>query len=172
MALLVYLVLAQPRGFRSRDQLLALFWPDHDEQRARNALNQAVHFLRRSLGTGTLVNGGDDQLRVDADLVWCDVTAFESAIAAGRTKEALELYRGPFLEGFHITAAATELERWVDTERDRLRRLYAGALQTMARNCESAGDFVGAVEWHRRLAALDPLNARFALGLIRGLAAA
>lgn len=171
VALLVYLVLARPRGHHSRDQLLALFWPNHEEQRARNALNQAVHFLRRSLGAEVLVNGGDDQLRIDPELVWCDVIAFEAALAAGRTREALELYRGHFLEGFHITAAAAELDAWVDSERDRLRRLYAGALQSMARDSEAAGDFTAAVAWHRRLAALDPLSSRLALGLIRALAA-
>jgi adenylate cyclase len=172
VALLVYLALAQPRGFHSRDQLLALFWPDHDEQRARNTLSQAVHFLRRSLGADTLVNAGDDQLRLTAELVSCDVIEFEAALAAGRTPEALELYRGPFLEGFHISAAAAELDRWVDNERDRLSRLYAGALDTMARECGAAGDFVGAVQWHRHLAVLDPLSSRIALGLIRALAAA
>ena len=79
VGLLLYLGLAQPRGFHSRDQLLALFWPDHDEQRARNALSQAVHFLRRALGPDAIVSGADDQLRLDPGLVWFDVIAFESA---------------------------------------------------------------------------------------------
>src|SRR5881275_698363 len=70
--LLVYLTLAEPRGFQSRDRLLALFWPDHAEGRARNALSQAVHFLRRSLNADALVNGSDDQLRLHPDAAWCD----------------------------------------------------------------------------------------------------
>ena len=172
VALLVYLAVAQPRGFHSRDQLLALFWPDHDEQRARNALSQAIHYLRRSLGADALVSGADDQLRLNADVVSCDVIQFEAMLAAGCTADALELYRGPFLEGFHISAAATELDRWVDTERDRLQRSYASALQCMARECEAAADFAGAVEWHRRLALHDPLSPRVALGLLRALVAA
>ena len=172
IALLIYLTVAEPRGAHSRDQLLALFWPDHDEQRARNALSQAVHFLRRSLSADTLLNSGDDQLRVNPESIWCDVLAFETALVAGRTAEAVELYRGPFLDGFHISSAAPEFDRWVDGERDRLGRLYAGALQTMARNCEAAGDVVSAVQWHRRLAAQDPLSSAGALGLIRALATA
>ena len=48
-ALLVYLALATPRGHHRRDALLALFWPESDVERARNALNQAVHFLRLAL---------------------------------------------------------------------------------------------------------------------------
>jgi DNA-binding SARP family transcriptional activator/TolB-like protein len=172
VALLVYLALAQPRGFHSRDRLLALFWPDYDEQRARNALSQALHFLRRSLGADALVSGAEDQLRLDTELVSCDVIEFEAALAAGRTAEGVDLYHGPFLEGFHISAAAAELDGWVDGERQRLGRLYAGALQRLAEDREAAGDFAGAVEWHRRLAAHDPLSSRIALGLIRALAAA
>src|SRR5207248_3609116 len=71
-----------------------------------------------------------------------------------------------------IYAAGAELDRWVDGERERLGRLYAGALQSMAQDREAAGDFVGAVKWHRRLAAHDPLSSRIALALIRALAAA
>ena len=62
-ALLAYLALATPRGHHRRDALLALFWPESDIERARNALNQAVHFLRLSLGSGTIINrSGDDAL--------------------------------------------------------------------------------------------------------------
>src|SRR5690348_5678272 len=92
VALLVYLALAQPRGFHSRDRLLALFWPDYDEQRARNALSQALHFLRRSLGADALVSGAEDQLRLDTELVSCDVIEFEAALAAGRMAKAVDLY--------------------------------------------------------------------------------
>lgn len=172
VALLVYLAVAEPRGFHSRDRLLALFWPDHDEQRARNSLSQALHFIRRAVAAEALVNGAEDQLRVDPALVWCDVIAFEDALAAGRTAEALALYQGPFLDAFHISAAATELEHWVASERDRLGRLYTRALERMALDREAAGDMAGAVEWHRKLAVHDPLSSRVALALMRALAEA
>ena len=54
-ALLAYLVLARPRGFHRRDTLVALFWPELDHGRARNALSQALTFLRRQLGDGHLL---------------------------------------------------------------------------------------------------------------------
>ncbi|HEX4684983.1 MAG TPA: BTAD domain-containing putative transcriptional regulator [Gemmatimonadaceae bacterium] len=170
--LLVHLALAEPRGFRSRDQLLALFWPDHDDAHARNALSQAVHFLRRSLGAEALLSRPDDQLRVDPELISCDAIAFEEALSAGRTDEALSLYRGPFLDGFHITAAAAELNHWVDGQRDRLGRLFERTLRTVAQQREAAGDSAGAVVWRRRLVEMDPFSARAAVGLMRALAAA
>jgi serine/threonine-protein kinase len=172
VALLVYLTIAEPRGFHSRDTLLGLFWPDYDEQRARNALSQAVHFLRRALGGETIESSADDQLRVAADVIACDALLFESAVDAGRMDEALQLYQGPFFEGFHVSAAAPELERWVDSQRSRLARLYARALQETATRLEATGDFAEAVNWRRRLAAQDPLSSRAALALMRALTAA
>jgi DNA-binding SARP family transcriptional activator len=47
LALLVYL--AASGGFQRRDTLLGLFWPELDASRAREALNQALRFLRKEL---------------------------------------------------------------------------------------------------------------------------
>jgi hypothetical protein len=37
VALLAYLVLARPRGFRRRDTLLGLFWPERRSERSRGS---------------------------------------------------------------------------------------------------------------------------------------
>src|SRR5258708_5699334 len=79
LALLAYLTLVSPRGFRRRDTILALFWPELDDNHARNALRQAVHFLRRSLGDQALVRRGEEELAVNTEAVECDATAFERA---------------------------------------------------------------------------------------------
>jgi DNA-binding SARP family transcriptional activator len=60
-ALLCYLALALPRGFHRRDTLVALFWPELDQEHSRNALRQSVYFLRRALGPKTIVSRGDER---------------------------------------------------------------------------------------------------------------
>lgn len=171
IALLVYLLIAPPRDFHRRDKLLALFWPEHDEQRARNALNQALHFIRRSLGADSIVARGDGEIAVEPALIWCDLLAFESALRDGHVDEAMELYRGRFLEGFHLAAAASELDHWMEDERARQARRYCQALEQMASSREAAGDPSGAAVWRRKLAASDPVAAKPALRLMRALAA-
>ena len=52
LALLVYLALAPPPYFRRRDTVIALFWPELDDEHARGALRQALSYLRQSLGAG------------------------------------------------------------------------------------------------------------------------
>jgi serine/threonine-protein kinase len=41
LALLAYLALQSPAGFQRRDTLLGLFWPELDQEHARNALRNA-----------------------------------------------------------------------------------------------------------------------------------
>src|SRR4029450_13118505 len=138
-ALLCYLALASPRGFHRRDTLFALFWPDDDAEQARHALRQSVYFLRRGLGPKAIVSRGDDELALAPDQVRCDVWTFEAAIAQGRPADALALYPGELLAGFHISAAP-EFERWLDQERDRVKRLAVDAAWALAAERERAGD--------------------------------
>lgn len=172
VGLLVYLALATPRGPQRRDRLVALFWPEQDVEHARNALNQAVFFLRRHLGADAIVARNGEEIGLNGDMIWCDALAFEESFTAGRNAEAVELYGGEMLASFHVPEAASELERWIDAERQRLASQYAGVLERLATEREAAKDFNGAAVWWRRLAAHNPHNGRVALSLMRALAAA
>src|SRR5437870_5249735 len=62
LALLAYLAAATPPGFHRRDSLLALFWPELDQEHARAALRQALHVVRGALGTTAVGGRGDEAL--------------------------------------------------------------------------------------------------------------
>jgi len=83
---------------------------------------QALHFLRSALGPEILENRGDEELGVRPGSLWCDAAAFQAAVEAGQLQDALDLYRNDLLPGFFV-AEAPEFERWVELERERLRRL-------------------------------------------------
>ena len=172
VALLAYLALATPRGPHRRDQLLALFWPDQDQAHARNALSQAVFFLRNALGADAVVSRTADEVGLDLSTVWCDAIAFDEAVDARRFIDAVELYRGDLLAGFHVAGAAPEFAEWLDATRTTYAHRYQGAMQSIALERDAAGDRAGAVVWRRRVAAQDPLNSEAALQLMRALAAA
>ena len=156
-ALLCYLALAVPRGFHRRDTLFALFWPEDDAEQARHALRQSVYFLRRALGSKTIVSRGDDELALAPEQVRCDVWEFDAAVDQGRPADALALYRGELLAGFHISAAP-DFERWLDEERSRVRQRAAEAGWALAAAREREGDAAGAAEAARRAAALSPTD--------------
>ena len=169
VALVVYLALASPCGPHRRDELLAMFWPDLDAEHARNALSQSAHFLRRSLGENAIINHNGDELALAKDF-WCDAVAFEEALTAGRAAEALELYRGDLLAGFHVSNAA-DFDRWLGAERSRLADRYVAAAEAVARQREMAGDIEGGLILWKRLVVRDPFSSRIAIGYMRALAA-
>jgi len=156
-ALLCYLALASPRGFQRRDSLFAMFWPEHDADHARHALRQSVYFLRRALGPDVIVSRGNDELAISSGSLRCDVRDFEDALDRGRPLDALELYRGDLLPGFHISNAP-EFERWLDTERDRLRRRAIEAAWDLADVYERAGNAAGAADAARRAVGFAPTD--------------
>jgi serine/threonine-protein kinase len=164
-ALLVYLALASPRGFQRRDSLTALFWPEFDEVHARNALSQAIHVLRRTLGTGVVVNRGPEEVGVDSNRLWCDAIAFEQALDSGHSAEALELYQGDLLQGFFLSGTL-EFERWVEDERSRLKERARGAAWGLSRQREQEGDAVNALRWARRATGLAPDDELSLQGLV------
>src|SRR5947199_3888675 len=154
-ALLAYLAAATPPGFHRRDSLLALFWPELDQEHARTALRQALRVLRAALGAEAVASRGDEEVGLDVDRVWCDVAAFDRAVDGGGLREALELYRGPLLEGFFISDGP-EFERWLESERARLREAAARAAQRLIEQCESRGNLTTATHWARRAVELAP----------------
>src|SRR5436190_18789631 len=91
VALLAYLAAATPPGLHRRDSLVALFWPELDQEHARTALRQALRVLRAALGPGAVVSRGDEEVGLDVDRVWCDVAAFDRAVDGGASREALDL---------------------------------------------------------------------------------
>ena len=169
LALLAYLALAPEQSFCRRDTIAALLWPDQDQEHTRGSLRQAVRFLRRELGDDVIKNRGEEEIGLDSALVWCDVTAFRRALAAGEPDEAVRLYRGGLLEGFFITEAAPEFDQWLEGERDRMRGLAASAMWAASARHRESGALGEAIGMGRRavlLAPDDEAGVRRLLGLL------
>jgi DNA-binding SARP family transcriptional activator len=156
-ALLVYLAVASPRGFHRRDQLLSLFWPDDDLDRARASLNRAIYFLRRELDEKVIVSRGAEDVGLDFDRLWCDTAAFEDALDRTELPAALELYRGDLLPGFFASRSAG-FERWLESTRSRLRERAAAASCVLAAESEARGDLALATRWARHGVELAPFD--------------
>ena len=152
LALLVYLAAAWPRGFHRRDTLVGMFWPESSEERARGALGQALYFLRRSLGSDVILRRGNDEVAVAENRLWCDAAALREALHGGSPREALDLYRGDLLPGFHLPDARG-FEEWLDGERSRLRRAVLDAANTHAAQIEASDPHLAADLLRRALRA-------------------
>jgi DNA-binding SARP family transcriptional activator len=141
-AVFQYLLVHQDRPTR-RDVLMALQWPDHSHNSARNNLNVALYSLRNTLGPGEVVQPilyreGCYILNPELDW-WIDRNEFLSALddarlarQAGRLEKvvnfyhkAVRLYRGPLFEDDGVG-------EWYLPEQRRLNDLYGQALERVA----------------------------------------
>ena len=159
LALLIYLAAARPSGVHRRDELLALFWPDLDDTRARDALNQALRFLRQAVGADVFVRRGGEDVGVDPAVLWCDATAFHDALEVGRPAEAMELYRGDFLQGFFIEESGG-FEEWMERERAGFRESAARGARQIAEEHAAGGALTLAIDWGKRALELAPDDER------------
>ncbi|MGE5091278.1 MAG: BTAD domain-containing putative transcriptional regulator [Bacillota bacterium] len=155
LGLLAYLAVSAPRRFHRRDSLLAIFWPELDQDRARAALRRSLYFIRTALGPDVIEGRGEEEVGIGEGALWCDADAFTTAVEAGDPARALELYQGDLLEGFFVSAAP-EYEHWLERERTRLRSQAAGAAWALADRAAERGDAAEAARYGRRAAAFDP----------------
>ncbi len=159
-ALLAYMALEPGRLVR-RDLLVSLLWADVPRNQGRHSLRQTLTRLRRALtacGVEAIVTISDSIRLVD-DCVWVDALEFQR-LPAARTIEALqrtiELYRGPFLDGFAIPEDA--FDEWMVNERTRLRQLAIDACAELLTLLEAADDLPAAIRVATRLLELEPLQ--------------
>lgn len=158
LALVAYLSAQRPGRWTSRAELLGLLWPEHDETRARKALSQALWGVGQDLGDDALEKRGADEVRLDEAAVHVDVRAWLEAEGTGDLEHLASLYRGPFLEGFHL-AGAPAFERWMDETRSALRFRALRVFQALAEQALDQSDAEQAAAWAERgLDAASPFD--------------
>lgn len=150
------------RGRRSRGELVALLWPDSDDERGRESLRHALYRVRATLGDDVFDARGED-LALAAH-VRVDVRDFERLVASrdrSDLERAIELYRGPLCAELDETDA--------EAERARLSALAANAAERVANELLD-DDPVRAVAVARRAVEIDPYLEAGHRVLLRGLA--
>jgi WD40 repeat protein/DNA-binding SARP family transcriptional activator len=159
-ALLCYL--AVTRRPHSRAALAGLLWPELPEDDARTNLRSVLAKLQKVVAPHLSVTRETVAFN-PASPYWLDVESFLDALrraaatpaAVGLLGDAVDLYRGDFLEGFSIRDAAA-FEEWVLGERQYLQGLVVDVLHRLAATCTRQGDYNSASSYLNRLLALEP----------------
>ncbi|GAB4571985.1 MAG: hypothetical protein Kow0077_10170 [Anaerolineae bacterium] len=130
--LLFFFVLDRPTVTRS--EICQAFWPNLEIEQAVNVFHVTKRRLHKALGEDILVHN-DGYYRVNPDLmVTYDVIDFVGALVKGRTaegadkvqywQEAIDMYRGPFLQGHD--------DAWIISRRADFLSGYMEAITEMA----------------------------------------
>jgi len=151
---------------RTRDELMAVFWPESSEKAARNNLNVAVHALRqavRGVSNLNIIIYRDGVYRINPDLsLWLDVDVFERHLDLARQADAsgdqpaairaletaTNIYRDDFL-------SSDPYEEWALPVRERLRLIYMEALDRLSSLYFNQGQYAAAAALCQRLLARD-----------------
>jgi LuxR family maltose regulon positive regulatory protein len=155
---LFFCLLQHASGLR-KEEIGALFWPDHPPHKLDGIFRSTLYRLRRAVFRESVIFA-DSQYRFNWDSdYWYDVQAFEelldeaadAALADEKLKlleEALTLCKGDYLAGVY--------DDWSVIERERLRELHLSARESLARLYASRGSLQSAVETYQHLVTLDP----------------
>ena len=156
LAVLAYLCLETADGFRRRDQIVGLLWPELSQDAARTQLRKALSSLRETFGAEAILTRGDTEVRIDPSIVWCDAVALVHHARSGEWTEALDLFKGELLEGFFVDGVGQEWEEWLDDQRRSIRREAARAAWECSRLEEQNRDWKSAAAMARRALDLTP----------------
>ena len=150
-SLLYYL--AQRRDWISRSELAFLYRPDAPEKVALSNVRLYIHRAKERPWAKSLeVEKSRVRYQVDTD-----IQAFEEALEQEAWSWALDLYRGPFLEGISLNDAPG-YETWLELERQDLSQKWHTAALNFAYELEKQKDFAGAQTWLERILKADPLD--------------
>jgi predicted ATPase len=134
LALMAYLALEGPQD---RRYVAELFWPS-----ARDHMKSLTVALTR------LRQGAQGAVEADRQRVWTtaltDAEQLLACLERGEVASALELYRGPFLNGFYPRHQEVELEEWVYKTREFLAGRVQGAALELAEQEAARGRYADA----------------------------
>lgn len=153
-AILVYL--ACTGRVHPREVLGEFFWEERTQERAMGNLRVALASLRKELGEYVEITRDTAAINPEAD-IWLDVHELESKLDGGLVANAVELYQGPFLEGFFLREAR-EFEDWLYQERKRIERRVLEGFNDLVGFDLERGAFRSGIRNASRLLAMDPLN--------------
>src|SRR5690554_2899533 len=169
-ALLIYL--ACTGRSHARDVVAEMLWMDRDQQQTLANLRSSLSSLRRKLKPFLHITRQTVAMNKESDY-WVDVIAFEERLhdisqhapegdrlppeLVEQLEKTLALYRGDFLEGFHLRSGRG-FEEWAILQRERLRRLAHQQRSHLVRHYLSTGEYALGLGHAERLLSIDPLH--------------
>lgn len=140
-----------------RSALAAFLTPDESEQEQRRVLRQVLYVVRQALGKNAILCTEQGDLSLNEPIVIPDTREFWKTVTAEDEQHlfrAIELYRGPFLDG--ETGISGEFEDWLRARRAEFLEATVRALIRFVRLQMSQRAFDRALTQARKAVHLDP----------------
>jgi DNA-binding SARP family transcriptional activator len=164
-------LLSHRRTAHSRESLASLLWGECSTEQSKKNLRQTLWRLRScdalpaDMKHVFLASIDKDHIQLNPAVdYWVDTEVFEQAyhelkastnvheLLTQRLREAVQLYRGDFLEGYW--------HDWCLFERERFRNMYLGMTDKLIERCLSLENFDEGLDYAERILTLDPASER------------
>jgi len=165
----VFFCLLQHSEGLSKEEIGAIFWPDHSPQKLDGIFRSTLYRLRRALfRESVILEWGLYRFNRQCDY-WFDVEVFEKLLEQAKdalrvedkmalVKEACGLYKGDYMEGSDA--------EWCMLDRERLRERYLDALETLANLYTEQGELHQAIKVYQNILVHDQYREPAYRGLI------
>jgi DNA-binding SARP family transcriptional activator len=157
-------------GACSLDTLQDRLWPDLDGDQAKAACEQALHRLRKLLGDADLIVQREGRLRLAADKVFVDLSAWEGrlrlALAAGEGEAATDELERLFFDFPGPLLLNERLAPWLLPVTERVRRVLVDLAIRVGKERERQGEVTEALAIYLRALDFYPDAARLHKSLI------
>ncbi|MEQ8222856.1 MAG: HD domain-containing phosphohydrolase [Candidatus Eremiobacterota bacterium] len=168
--LFLYLILQWTHKV-SEDKIIDMFWPDSPVDKARQNLYNAVHHVRKivskrlAIPPKGIIHIHHSTYQINTDLsCWYDVNEFEKLYNSGMIKgeqgyvdksisdfrEAVELYRGRFLETYY--------DDWAIQYGYEFQEKFVYMLKEISRNYMENGNYQQAINYAQKVLKEDPCD--------------
>jgi LuxR family transcriptional regulator, maltose regulon positive regulatory protein len=163
------LLTAYPDGVET-SRVMDELWPDLEGDAARNALDIALHRLRKILKSKDAMRLTNGTLSLNTDIVWFDTEALDrigaqrpsSPELSAAREEILELYRGGLL-------GDQEVRGTLLVARDRLRNKFVGRVSQLAKELENTNRWEDVTSLYLRAIDREPGEESLRRGLRHAL---
>ncbi len=167
-ALLIYLAVSGRS--HSRMALAGLLWGDMPEETARANLRLTLSKLRKFLPEEILIASRSEIELVD---FWLDAAEFAKKLEIGDwrlAESSIALYRGDFLEDFHLPNAP-EFDEWAMGQRERWRQTAVTGLSNWLDTAVQHNDPTAGIPLARKVLSIEPWHEESHRHLMRLLTA-
>jgi ATP/maltotriose-dependent transcriptional regulator MalT/DNA-binding SARP family transcriptional activator len=158
------------QGQATKEQISLAFWPDFSPEKVTSNFHATLWRVRNALGQDVLVFASDVYMLGFKVSTWYDVAEFEAFAKQAANpsltseerieawRQAIGLYKGPFLDGVDM--------EWAIVRRSELESIYRNGLVQLARWELNRLRFIEARHWYEELLRLDPYYDEAQIGLI------
>lgn len=155
LALLAYLTVKG--DWILRDKSASMFWAQKLDSKAKQNLRQACSHINYLLSHVIEVNGRQAIALSQSTYQNADVCQFLDALKNQNFEHAVDLYRGPFLDGLNLKQE-NAFEEWLVKQRHHFERLALVAFTALMEVADARRDNDALEQYARRTLVIDPFE--------------